>query len=172
MAFSAKTAYNSTMRETLQQVATSKSSVALDEVAALVSRACKAEDYKGKRVLLIVPDGTRTAPIGLVFRALHEQIGAATKTLDVLIALGTHQPMSEEAICGRLEISAEERRTTYKRVQFFNHEWDNPSALKQIGSLSAAEASTLTNGLLAMDVPVEINKRLFDYDQVIIIGPV
>src|SRR5204862_233771 len=30
----------------------------------------------------------------------------------------------------------------------------------------------LTNGLFAMDVPVEINKMIFDYDQVIIIGPV
>jgi nickel-dependent lactate racemase len=142
------------------------------DVQKLIASSCAARDYKGKRVLLIVPDGTRTAPIGLVFRAIHEQIGAATESLDVLIALGTHQPMSEEAICARLEISADERRTTYKRVQFFNHEWDNPAALKQIGSLSATEVSALTDGLFAMDVPVEINKRLFDYDQIIIIGPV
>ena len=91
------------MRQTLQQIAKGKPSVTSDEVVALVSRACKAEDYRGKRVLLIVPDGTRTAPIGVVFRALHQHIAAGTKALDVLIALGTHQPMSEEAICARLE---------------------------------------------------------------------
>jgi len=46
--------------------------------------------------------------------------------------LGTHPPMSEEAICERLEISMDERRGPYRGVQFFNHEWDNPAALKEI----------------------------------------
>ena len=30
---------------------------------------------EGKRVLVIIPDGTRTAPIPLMFRLLYEQIG-------------------------------------------------------------------------------------------------
>ncbi|HWH78756.1 MAG TPA: lactate racemase domain-containing protein, partial [Candidatus Binatus sp.] len=45
-------------------------------------------------------------------------------------------------------------------------------ALKKVGMLSAEEISQLTNGLFAMDVAVEINRMLFDYDQVIILGPV
>jgi nickel-dependent lactate racemase len=160
------------MRETLQQVAQPKSSVSSAEVTALVSRACKADDYKSKRVLLIVPDGTRTAPIGLVFRALHQQIGTQAKALDVLIALGTHQPMTEEAICARLEISVAERQSAYRGVKFFNHAWDNPAVLTQVGTLAAEEVSNLTDGLFSMDVPVEVNRMVFDYDQVIIIGPV
>src|SRR5262245_2328687 len=83
------------------------------DVSEVVLRACPAEDYRGKRVLLVVPDGTRTAPVGLMFRALHQQIAAATKSFDVLIALGTHPPMSEEAICERLELSVAERRGQY-----------------------------------------------------------
>jgi nickel-dependent lactate racemase len=90
----------------------------------------------------------------LVFQALHRQIGEATAALDVLIALGTHQPMTEEAICGRLEITAQERREAYRRVQFFNHSWDQPAVLKQIGALTSAEVRELTGGLFAMDVPV------------------
>ena len=43
---------------------------------------------------LIVPDGTRTCPLDVVFRFLFDQIGAATAALDLMIALGTHQPMS------------------------------------------------------------------------------
>ncbi len=39
--------------------------------------------------------------------------------------------MSEQAICNRLEISAEQRNTTYRHVQFFNHEWNNQSSLTQ-----------------------------------------
>src|SRR6266700_2409621 len=73
------------------------------QVADVVARSCPVENYRSKRVLLIVPDGTRTAPVGLLFQALHRQIGAETKALDVMIALGTHQPMTEAAICERLE---------------------------------------------------------------------
>ncbi len=160
------------MRETLSQVGKPGIGVTPAKVAELVSRICAPEDYSGKRVLLIVPDGTRTAPIGMIFRALHSQIARGTKALDVLIALGTHQPMNEAAICQRLEISEKERHETYRQVKFFNHEWDNPASLKQIGTLTADEISKLTDGLFAMDVPVEINAMLFDYDQVIIIGPV
>ncbi|MBC8096350.1 MAG: DUF2088 domain-containing protein, partial [Akkermansiaceae bacterium] len=90
----------------------------------------------------------------------------------VLTALGTHPAMSEEAICERLEISVAEHRGRYSKVRFFNHEWDNPAALQEIGSLTAAETSELTDGLFAMDVPVEINRLVFNYDQIIIVGPV
>jgi nickel-dependent lactate racemase len=142
------------------------------QVQAIVARALPAADYNGKRVLLIIPDGTRTAPVGTMFKAVHAQIGAVTRHLDILVALGTHPPMSEEAICGRLEISRDDRRTRYAGVRFFNHEWDNPAALREVGVIPAADIAALTDGLFSMDVPVEVNKLVFDYDQVIIIGPV
>jgi lactate racemase len=143
-----------------------------EDVADLVTQALPSADYRDKRVLLIVPDHTRTAPVGLMFRNIFAQIGEVTKQLDVLVALGTHPPMSEEAICQRLEISVEQHRGEYKKVRFFNHEWDNPAALKEIGALRAAEVSELTGGLFSMDVPVEINKLVFNYDRIIIVGPV
>ncbi len=160
------------MHETLAQTAGSGAGLAPAQVEEVVCRACRAEDYRGKRVLLIVPDGTRTAPVGMLFRALHRQIGEATGAFDVIVALGTHQPMSEQGICRRLEITEEERRRAFGRIRFFNHAWDNPRALKQIGMLEAGEVSRLTEGLFAMDVPVEVNRSLYDYDQVIIAGPV
>jgi len=146
--------------------------VTTEEVVAVVAQTCPVANYAGQRVLIIIPDGTRTAPVGLMFKTLFAQIGGAVKAMDILVALGTHQPMSEEAICERLEISPEERLGTYAKVQFFNHEWDNPAALKNIGTIPASEISELSGGLFSMDVPVEINKRVFDYDQLIIIGPV
>src|SRR5437762_7938144 len=99
------------------------------QVSDVVARSCPADTYRGRRVLLVVPDSTRTAPVGLMFKALHQQISGVAKYFDVLIALGTHPPMSEAAICERLEISEAERRETFGRVRFFNHEWDNPQAL-------------------------------------------
>ena len=148
------------------------SAVSPATVSDLIAQACPADSYRGKKVLLIIPDGTRTAPVGLMFQTLHRQIGAVTGAFDILIALGTHQPMSEAAICGRLEISETERASTYRGVRFFNHEWDNPAALRTIGTLTKADTRELSEGRMELDVPVEINQRIFDYDQIIIIGPV
>ena len=142
------------------------------EVAELIAEGFPAESFRDKRVLLIVPDGTRTAPVGLMFKTLFAQFAAVTRAFDVMIALGTHAPMSEEAICGRLEITMEERCNRYRNVQFYNHEWDNPAMLRDLGTIPASEISELSGGLFAMDVPVKVNKRLFEYDQIIIVGPV
>jgi lactate racemase len=142
------------------------------DVETVIEQVCPAKDYRGKRVLLIVPDGTRTAPIGLLFKTLHAQIASVTQAFDVLIALGTHPPMSEQAICQRLEISSSERSARYASVNVFNHQWDNPGALEEIGIIPEEEIAQLSNGLFSMPVEVKINRRLFEYDQVIIVGPV
>ena len=138
----------------------------------LVARACPAADYRGKKILLIIPDGTRTAPIGTMFKALFAQLGDVTAAFDILIALGTHPPMPDEAICQRLEITPAEWRSQFAKVRFFNHEWDNPAALRRLGVIPAEEIRALSGGLFAMDVPVDVNARVFDYDEVIIVGPV
>ena len=142
------------------------------QIETLVFQALRPSDYAGKRVLLIVPDGTRTCPLGILFKAIHARIGAAAKAVDVMIALGTHQPMSDEAICERLEITIEERASTYKAVQFLNHAWDDTSALCEIGRITKEKSLELSGGLLAEEVPVEVNKRVFDYDELMIVGPV
>src|SRR6266850_4917449 len=158
--------------KSLQSATTDKGSLSALQVAEVVVRSCPEEAYRGKSVLLIIPDGTRTAPVGTMFKALHACIGGVAKTFDVLIALGTHQPMNEAAICKRLEISENDRREYFGAVGFYNHEWDNPAQLKRIGTLSAEEVSQLTEGLFSMDIPVEINRKVFEYDKIIIVGPV
>ncbi|MDA1277864.1 MAG: lactate racemase domain-containing protein [Verrucomicrobia bacterium] len=146
--------------------------VSNEAVRELTAEVCPAESYRGKRVLLIVPDGTRTAPIGLLFKSLHSQLASVTRAFDVLIALGTHQPMTEDAICGRLEISGAERSGVFGSVRFFNHSWNDSSALRKLGVIFADEIRDLSGGLFEMDVPVEVNRLLFDYDQIVIVGPV
>lgn len=128
--------------------------------------------YRHKKILLIIPDATRSAPIGLLFKAIYEAIGPITAKLDVLVALGTHPPMSEEAICARLEISLEERKNQYSSVGFYNHEWDNPQALRKIGKIAREEIQKLSDGLFDMEVSVEVNSRIYEYDELMIIGPV
>jgi hypothetical protein len=73
-------------KQVISEVAPTGSHVTPEQVAVVMAQVCPAEYYRGKRVLLIVPDGTRTAPVGLLFQALHRQIGAVTKSFDVMIA--------------------------------------------------------------------------------------
>jgi nickel-dependent lactate racemase len=143
-----------------------------DQVEQIVAKGLPLAELAGKKILLIVPDATRSCPLGDVFKEVHRQLSGSVKTLDVMIALGTHPPMSEEAICDRLEMTREERGGRYASVRFLNHEWDNPAALRRIGTLSPKETDELSGGLFSMEVPVDINARLFDYDEVVIIGPV
>ncbi|HNC25103.1 MAG TPA: lactate racemase domain-containing protein, partial [Opitutaceae bacterium] len=144
-----------------------------DEAAwAAAAQAAPVAEFRGRRVVLIIPDGTRTAPVGLMFKALHAHLAPVVRKLDVMIALGTHPPMSEEAINERVEISAAERAGRYRDVEFINHQWDNPAALRDLGTIPASEIQALSGGRFAMDVPVHINRRLFDYDHIVICGPV
>jgi nickel-dependent lactate racemase len=57
-------------------------------------------------------------------------------------------------------------------VRFFNHEWDNPAALRRVGDLTLEDTRELTGGLFEMEVPVNINAKLYEYDQLVIMGPV
>jgi lactate racemase len=156
----------------ISQVARLGESMTPESVAAVVAEACPARDFARETVLLIIPDGTRTAPIGLLFKELHRQLGSAVQSLDILVALGTHQPMSEEAICQRLEITLAERNTNYSGVRFFNHAWNDPLALQTVGSIPAEEIKQLSGGRFEMEVPVQVNRLIFQYTRVIILGPV
>src|ERR1041384_6390410 len=59
------------------------------ETRELMSRALAEMRLEDKRVLVIIPDRTRTAPIPLMFRLLHELLQERVGQLDYLIALGT-----------------------------------------------------------------------------------
>src|SRR5579859_7297224 len=151
----------------------STDSILTDEDARdLVAQACDALQVDQKRVLVIIPDGTRTAPIPLMFRLLYERLGGRVAQLDYLTALGTHPPMTEDAISSLVGATAEERESRYPGVRIFNHAWSNAGALRTIGVISRAEAAALTGGLLVDEVSVTLNRMIFEYDQLIICGPV
>jgi nickel-dependent lactate racemase len=142
------------------------------DVQQLIAQACDPLPIDRKRILIIIPDGTRTAPIPLFFNMLYQQLGRRVAQLDYLIALGTHPPMSEAAIDRLVGISARERAELYPNVHIFNHHWAQPAMLKTIGVITPREAERLTNGLLVDEVPVTLNRMISEYDQLIICGPV
>ena len=125
----------------------------------------------GERVLLVIPDATRTCPMGMMLRLLEEAWGPLVERMDVLIALGTHQPMTDDAIAAHCGFAWEDRERLFPKTTFYNHEWDNPQALKTIGRISSAKMSELTGGRFEQTIDVAINRRIFDYDRVTIVGP-
>jgi nickel-dependent lactate racemase len=141
------------------------------EVRDLAGTALSQAGLDGKKVIIIIPDGTRTAPIPMMFRLFHDILGDRTAKLDFLIALGTHQPMSEEAINHHLGVTAEERATKYAKVKIFNHRWDLPETMIELGEIPADEIERMSQGYLKQSVIVRLNKLIFDYDQIIICGP-
>jgi nickel-dependent lactate racemase len=56
--------------------------------------------------------------------------------------------------------------------RIFNHEWADPATFALIGEIPASEIAALSGGRLAQTVPVALNRRIFNYDQIIICGPV
>lgn len=129
-------------------------------------------NYTGKRVLVIIPDNTRSGPIGEVFKLLYERLKPQAKAIDCLVALGTHQPLTERQICKRLSMTISERKSKYGPVRFFNHEWDKPETFASIGRIAADEIEQISGGLFREEVNVRLNKLIFDYDTFLILGPV
>ena len=143
-----------------------------EDVRALVARALEQANLDGKRVLVIIPDSTRTVPLSLFFRSFHEMLWGRVAALDYLVALGTHQPMSDGALNRLVGITEEERRTVYAGVKLLNHRWDLADTLVTVGTIPAEEIGVLSRGMLVQDVPVTVNRLVFEYDQLIVCGPV
>ena len=142
-----------------------------EEVYALCAEAFASRNFQGKRVLAIIPDLTRTAPIDLMFRIVYRLLADQVKLLDFVIALGTHQPLSEARINQRVGISGDERQTKYPKARFFNHQWDVPNQLQSIGIIPAEAVALISGGRMHQAVNVKLNKIVFDYDLLMIIGP-
>ena len=102
-----------------------------EEIYDVVQEACATMAVDGKRVLFIVPDQTRSMPMPLMFRALYDALHERVAKMDYLIALGTHPPMTEDMIDSLFDLTREERTKKYADVGIFNHDWQNPDALKE-----------------------------------------
>jgi nickel-dependent lactate racemase len=140
------------------------------EIKNTVQEAITSLSVEGKRVLVIIPDGTRTMPMPLMFSLFDQFLGTRTSRLDFLIALGTHPPMTDQQLSrlvGRSVMNGQ-----VGQYHIFNHKWNEPEQFRFIGTIPEHEIDEITGGLLNQDVPVELNRIIFDYDQLIICGPV
>jgi lactate racemase len=146
--------------------------LAEEKVREIIEAGTPAGMYENKRVLVLTPDGTRTCPLPMMVRILGEVIGTRATRLDFMVALGTHPVMTEKQILDLYKISPEDRVEPFGRSGFSCHRWDEPSTFQRIGELTEEEVATISGGLLRERVPIDINKSIFDYDLIMILGPV
>ena len=150
----------------------SKTALTEREIGEVVAEGLAKRDLAGKRVLVIVPDHTRTAPLAMLFRMLHENLAGKAAKLDYLVALGTHPPMTDEQMNRLLGLTPAERKTQYRDVGIFNHLWKDRGQLKQVGVITESEVARETGGRMRETVPVLLNKMVFDYEHLVIVSPV
>jgi nickel-dependent lactate racemase len=141
-----------------------------DEVRQIVAEAVASAGFDGKRVLVLIPDGTRTMPMPLMFELFQELLKPRVKALDYLVALGTHAPMTDAQLSKLIGQTVVNEMVGDTHI--FNHHWEDPANFVTLGSVPAKEIEQITGGLMSKDVPVSLNKLILDYDQIVICGPV
>jgi nickel-dependent lactate racemase len=130
--------------------------------------------FTGQKVLVLIPDHTRSLPLPELFRMVVEDL-RDVRELNVMVALGTHPGYSEEGLNHLVGITAEERATTFKHVGLLNHAWDDPAALTSLGVINQDEIKQLAgpsyHSSLPNEINIRINKAVLEHDQIIIVGP-
>jgi len=121
--------------------------------------------------LAIVADNTRDDNTDLLFpssaQILHNR---KLKKFDVLIAQGTHSPMSERDKLAK--IGAVGGSVVPGLGQIFDHEWMNPSKLVSIGVMEESRVAALSEGLVRRSIDLKVNHLLSPgkYDTILIFG--
>jgi nickel-dependent lactate racemase len=119
----------------------------------------------GRTVCVIVPDATRSCPLPLLLSVVHQTLAGRAAAVTVLIALGTHAPMTAEQLTAHLG-------GPYPGFTVRNHEWWRPEELVSIGTIGAERVGELSEGRLHQPVEVVLNRAVVEHDVCLVIGPV
>jgi lactate racemase len=143
-----------------------------DEIRGIVADSLTGHDLDGRHVVVIIPDGTRSAPTPLMLRLLHDALAGRARRVDVLVALGTHQPMDDAALDALVGATGVGRERLLPAMTVVNHAWSDPATYATLGTIAAEEVRELSDGRLDSPVDVRINRLVVDADLVIVCGPV
>jgi lactate racemase len=123
-------------------------------------------------VFVLLPDGTRSFPLPLLVRAVHRALYGRVSQLTVLVALGTHAAMDDEALAAHLGYAGRNLSDVYPGTEVRNHEWWRPESFAHLGTIPAARIRELSEGRMSLDVEVLLNRAVVDHDIALVVGPV
>jgi lactate racemase len=134
-----------------------------EQVLAFIRQCLDGVDLDGRSLCLVIPDATRNCPLGGILGAVESATCARARSCTAVVALGTHAPMTPEAIHAMVGPVA---------FPVVNHEWWTKGTFASVGTLDADAMGRLTGDRLRETVDVRINRLVTDSDVTIIIGPV
>jgi nickel-dependent lactate racemase len=147
-----------------------KSDTGLNDAVMEASLAQSIESFKEaggtlNKVLLIPPDMTRLHSYAGKLTNIYYRLLSDTCQVDIMPALGTHMPMTDEEI-------TEMFGADIPKDRFLVHNWRND--VVKVGQVPGDFVKEVSDGLIDYSIDVEINKHLLDpsYDLVISIGQV
>jgi len=143
-----------------------------DELRRFIAEQLAATDLDDKSVCLVIPDGTRSSPLPLLLRCVHQALAGRATRVTAVVALGTHVAMTEEALAKHLGYAEDGLEATYPGMTVINHEWEKPETFVTLGTISAERVSELSGGLLAVAAEVALNRVVVEHDVALVIGPV
>jgi lactate racemase len=133
------------------------------EIRTFIGARLDALDLNGRSLCLVIPDATRSCPLPLLLDAIQEAVNPRVSSCTVVIALGTHAPMSDEHIRALVGTDS---------LVVVNHAWWENQTFAGVGTLSSELVVELSGGRLDEAVEVRINRLVLESDVTIIVGPV
>jgi nickel-dependent lactate racemase len=143
-----------------------------EQISAFIGEQLDTVDLDGRSLCVLVPDGTRSCPLPLLLSAVHQAVHGRVTRLTVLVALGTHPEMTKPALAKHLGYPEGGLQEHYPGTTVRNHEWWDPAAFVNVGTITADRIGELSGGMLHQKADVRINRAVVEHDVTIIIGPV
>jgi nickel-dependent lactate racemase len=142
------------------------------EVQRFVTDSMDGVDLDGRSLCVVVPDGTRSCPLGLLMSTVHAATAGRVSRLTILVALGTHAEMDEAELRAMLGAGDSSLAEVFPGATILNHEWWKPETFVSLGTISVDRVDELSGGRLRSPVPVRVNRAVIEHDLVLVVGPV
>jgi nickel-dependent lactate racemase len=120
-------------------------------------------DLAGRSLCVVIPDGTRNCPLPLLLEAIEAGVDGRTSDWTAVVALGTHAPMSDDALRALVGPTS---------LPVRNHAWWEDDTYAHVGRLPAALITDLSGGRLQNAIDVRINRLVVESDVTLLVGPV
>ncbi len=134
-----------------------------DDVRSFVRDHVAALDLDGRSLCVVIPDATRNCPMPVLLRGIEEGAAGRARSLSAVVALGTHAPMSDEAISVLAGSTG---------IPIRNHAWWDEATYAHVGRLPAALVTELSTGRLHDAIDVRVNRLVVESDVTLLVGPV
>jgi nickel-dependent lactate racemase len=143
-----------------------------EQVRRFIGEQLAAANLDGRSVCLVIPDGTRSSPLPLLLRCVHDALVGRVTRLTAVVALGTHVAMTDAALARHLGYLDHGLEATYPGMTVVNHEWWRPETFVNLGTIPSQRVQELSGGLLAVPAEVALNRAVVDHDVALVVGPV